>query len=195
MRRAPKWPAPIPPLPKSHNHCAELLVAPVATEAKLSINNISRTLGDRLDLSEDLLQLTEGIARRLGYASLRLPGLAAHDAMNMHLVCPTALIFVPCRGGISHSELEWCEPDHATAGARVLLSAAFARRYFLTIPHITHHSRNRDTCPFSIASPTSTVISGRSGATSTRIPSLALTNIALRASSPSACGYSAATRS
>lgn len=25
IRRAPKWPAPIPPLPKSHNHCAELL--------------------------------------------------------------------------------------------------------------------------------------------------------------------------
>jgi N-carbamoyl-L-amino-acid hydrolase len=103
------------------------LAASVAKETKLSISNMSSTSRDRLDFSEDLLQLTEGVAKRLGYSSLRLPTLAGHDALNMHFVCPTAIIFVPCRAGISHSEFEWCEPDHAIAGARVLLNAALAR--------------------------------------------------------------------
>jgi N-carbamoyl-L-amino-acid hydrolase len=42
----------------------------------------------------------------------------------MHHICPSAIIFVPCRQGISHSEKEWCEPDQVAAGARVLLDMA-----------------------------------------------------------------------
>src|SRR5262249_48001976 len=60
------------------------LVASVAKETKLSISNMSGTTSrDRLDFSEDLLQLTEGVAKQLGYSSLRLPTLTAHDALNM----------------------------------------------------------------------------------------------------------------
>ena len=46
-----------------------------------------------------------------------------HDAFNLLRLCPTALIFVPCRGGVSHNELEFCEPAHCAAGADVLLHA------------------------------------------------------------------------
>nr|WP_306464455.1 M20/M25/M40 family metallo-hydrolase [Acinetobacter baumannii] len=38
----------------------------------------------------------------------------------MHYVCPAGMIFVPCRGGISHNPAEWAEPEHLTAGTQVL---------------------------------------------------------------------------
>jgi N-carbamoyl-L-amino-acid hydrolase len=32
------------------------------------------------------------------------------------------MIFIPCRGGVSHAEHEWAEPAHVIAGAQVLLA-------------------------------------------------------------------------
>jgi N-carbamoyl-L-amino-acid hydrolase len=60
------------------------------------------------------------IAGALGLSSLDLPSLAGHDARQMHAIAPTAMIFVPCRAGISHNEAEWADPSHLAAGARVL---------------------------------------------------------------------------
>lgn len=45
---------------------------------------------------------------------------AGHDARQPHYVCPAGMIFVPCRGGISHNPAEWAEPKHLIAGAQVL---------------------------------------------------------------------------
>jgi N-carbamoyl-L-amino-acid hydrolase len=39
----------------------------------------------------------------------------------MARVCPTAMIFIPSREGISHNPREFSEPEHLTAGADVLL--------------------------------------------------------------------------
>jgi N-carbamoyl-L-amino-acid hydrolase len=60
------------------------------------------------------------IAADLGLPLLDLPSLAGHDARQMHQVAPSGMIFIPCRGGISHNEAEWAEPAHLAAGARVL---------------------------------------------------------------------------
>lgn len=46
---------------------------------------------------------------------------AGHDARHMAPLCPSAMIFIPCRGGVSHAEHEWAEPAHVAAGANVLL--------------------------------------------------------------------------
>src|SRR5216110_793677 len=48
---------------------------------------------------------------------------AGHDAVYMARVAPTAMIFVPCVGGISHNEIEDANPDDLTAGCNVLLNA------------------------------------------------------------------------
>lgn len=63
----------------------------------------------------------EAAAAQLGYSHLRLLSAAGHDARHLAAVSPAAMIFVPCRGGISHSEDEWAEPAHVSAGANVLL--------------------------------------------------------------------------
>jgi N-carbamoyl-L-amino-acid hydrolase len=48
---------------------------------------------------------------------------AGHDAVYLARVAPTAMIFVPCVGGISHNEIEDAKPEDLTAGCNVLLNA------------------------------------------------------------------------
>ena len=59
-------------------------------------------------------------AADLGLAHRDILSAAGHDARQLHDVCPTGMIFVPCRDGVSHNPAEWAEPDDLTAGARVL---------------------------------------------------------------------------
>ena len=52
----------------------------------------------------------------LGYRSIRLPSGAGHDAQVMASLCPMAMLFVRCRGGISHNPAEFAsEPDMGLA--------------------------------------------------------------------------------
>ena len=48
---------------------------------------------------------------------------AGHDAVYMARVAPAAMVFVPCKGGISHNEIEDANPADLTAGCNVLLNA------------------------------------------------------------------------
>jgi N-carbamoyl-L-amino-acid hydrolase len=48
---------------------------------------------------------------------------AAHDAVYVARTAPTAMIFVPCKDGISHNEVEDARPEHLAAGCQVLLEA------------------------------------------------------------------------
>lgn len=56
-----------------------------------------------------------------GYSHLDLVSGAGHDAVYMARICPTAMIFIPCKDGVSHNELEDARFDHVEAGANVLL--------------------------------------------------------------------------
>lgn len=51
---------------------------------------------------------------------------AAHDTMCVAPLVPSAMVFVPCRDGISHSPLEEADPADAAAAAEVMLNAAHA---------------------------------------------------------------------
>jgi len=58
-----------------------------------------------------------------GYPHQDIISGAGHDAVYMARVAPTAMVFVPCIGGISHNEIEDAKPDDLTAGCAVLLNA------------------------------------------------------------------------
>lgn len=60
-------------------------------------------------------------AQREGHLHLDIVSGAAHDAIAIARVAPTAMIFVPCAGGISHDESESATPEDLAAGAQVLL--------------------------------------------------------------------------
>jgi beta-ureidopropionase / N-carbamoyl-L-amino-acid hydrolase len=62
-------------------------------------------------------------ALALGFPFERLVSGAMHDASNVALIAPTAMLFVPCRDGISHAEEEWAEPEHLSAGCQVLVDS------------------------------------------------------------------------
>jgi allantoate deiminase len=65
-------------------------------------------------------QVSEAIAGE-GYAVFELPSGAGHDGMAMIDIADIAMVFVRCRGGISHHPDEHVEPADVDAGARVLL--------------------------------------------------------------------------
>lgn len=66
---------------------------------------------------EDAVRSSAG---ELGLATMDLPSGAGHDAQNAAHFAPIGMIFVPSRGGISHSPLEYTTPEHAANGAEVL---------------------------------------------------------------------------
>jgi N-carbamoyl-L-amino-acid hydrolase len=66
-------------------------------------------------------------AERLGYAHMKIVSGAGHDAVYMARRVPTGMIFIPCKDGISHNEIEDARPEHLTAGCNVLLHAMLER--------------------------------------------------------------------
>ena len=62
----------------------------------------------------------------LGYPHREMVSGAGHDAIYLARVAPTSMIFVPCKDGISHNEIEDARPEHLEAGANVLLHAVLA---------------------------------------------------------------------
>jgi allantoate deiminase len=56
-----------------------------------------------------------------GILPLRLPSGAGHDAVAMAALCPVAMMFVRCKGGISHNPAESITVEDADRAARVLL--------------------------------------------------------------------------
>jgi allantoate deiminase len=68
-----------------------------------------------------LTDLLAEAMRDAGQPDRRLASGAGHDAMVMAALCPTAMLFVRCRGGISHHPAEHVEPADADVALRVML--------------------------------------------------------------------------
>ena len=66
-------------------------------------------------------------AERLGYPHMELVSGAGHDAIYLASVCPAGMIFVPCKDGISHNEIEDAKASDLAAGCNVLLHAMLER--------------------------------------------------------------------
>jgi N-carbamoyl-L-amino-acid hydrolase len=66
-------------------------------------------------------------ADKLGYSNMDIVSGAGHDAVYMAGLAPTGMIFIPCKDGISHNEIEDTLPEQVTAGANVLLHAMLER--------------------------------------------------------------------
>ena len=66
-------------------------------------------------------------AEALGYSHMPVVSGAGHDAVYMARLAPTGMIFIPCKDGISHNEIEDAKAEHITAGCNVLLHAMLER--------------------------------------------------------------------
>jgi N-carbamoyl-L-amino-acid hydrolase len=106
-----------------------------------SLGDVARTIAAlrRLDLDfkevvhtpavafdETCVGMVRAAAERRGLPHRDIISGAGHDAVYMARVAPTAMIFVPCKDGLSHNEAEWAEPEDCAAGCAVLLDALLA---------------------------------------------------------------------
>lgn len=66
-------------------------------------------------------------AKTLGYSVMDVVSGAGHDAIYVARLAPAGMIFVPCKDGISHNEIEDAKPEHIEAGGNVLLHAVLDR--------------------------------------------------------------------
>lgn len=72
-----------------------------------------------------IVQLIERSSRSLGINTTRMASGAAHDTQIMASVCPAGLIFIPSKGGRSHSPAEWSDWQDIENGANVLLNTLY----------------------------------------------------------------------
>jgi len=104
---------------------AESMMAEYVTEIcdaeGLSFTSRSLARFEPVKFDPGMISLVADTATSLGYKNMRMPSGAGHDAQMFAPNCPTAMIFVPSRDGISHNVAEFTEAEHIRAGADVLL--------------------------------------------------------------------------
>lgn len=79
------------------------------------------------EFDPDCVAAVEAAALTLGAHYKTMPSGALHDASNITDIAPSAMIFIPCRDGISHNVAEDVNPTDVAAGCNVLLHAVLAR--------------------------------------------------------------------
>jgi allantoate deiminase len=101
----------------------EQTVTRIAEEERLEVELRQTFALDPLQLDERLAETVERAAVSEGARAQRMASGAGHDAMVIGRRVPAAMIFVPSRGGISHSPDEYSYPAQAELGMRVLAEA------------------------------------------------------------------------
>ena len=81
--------------------------------------------GDIFDAT--MVEHVRTAVRKLGVSGLELPSQAGHDAYFLARHVPTAMIFTPCKDGITHNNNELATPEMLEPGLNILLHAVTAR--------------------------------------------------------------------
>jgi len=92
--------------------------------------SVTCTVLDRdspLTFDADLVTLLKAGADSLDRPVMDIFSMAGHDACYLAAHQPTAMVFVPCKNGISHNELESATAEDLAAGVEVLAAAMLAR--------------------------------------------------------------------
>lgn len=95
-------------------------IARIAEEEGLGFELAETHRLEPLAMDRRLIETVERAAVELGASTMRMPSGAGHDAMILGRHVPAAMLFVPSRGGVSHSPAEFTEPRSCELGARVL---------------------------------------------------------------------------
>jgi beta-ureidopropionase / N-carbamoyl-L-amino-acid hydrolase len=101
----------------------EKTAAAIAQERRVSIDLQEVVYFPPSEFAPELVERVRAAAERLGFSHRDIVSGAAHDAVYLARVAPTAMVFVPCEGGISHNEIENARPDDLAAGCSVMLEA------------------------------------------------------------------------
>ena len=73
--------------------------------------------------SPHIVDVIDQVCRANGIQPKHMVSRAYHDSLFMAQVAPIAMIFIPCRGGVSHRPDEFARPEDIANGARVLAAS------------------------------------------------------------------------
>ncbi|RZJ13336.1 MAG: Zn-dependent hydrolase [Acidovorax sp.] len=116
----------------------DALVDQMAAEVKALANKVAQEHGVQVQIEmvssypaqvfhPECVDAVGRAAAKLGYSHMPAVSGAGHDAVYMAKLAPAGMIFIPCKDGISHNEIEDAKPEHITAGCNVLLHAMLER--------------------------------------------------------------------
>jgi len=95
----------------------------IARRRKIQVKILPLREEDPVPLDKWLIHLLKECCEMRNIAYEIMPSGAGHDAMQMAKVTPAGMLFIPSRRGISHSPLEWSEPEDICLGAQLLLDS------------------------------------------------------------------------
>ncbi len=119
-------------------NATDAIVDTMADEVKAFAAKLSKESGLPIEIQQvsgypaqvfhkDCVEAVGRAAKKLGYSNMPVVSGAGHDAVYMAQLAPAGMIFIPCKDGISHNEIEDAKPEHITAGCNVLLHAMLER--------------------------------------------------------------------
>ncbi|QJI16076.1 Zn-dependent hydrolase [Pseudomonas sp. ADAK22] len=95
----------------------------IAQKRGLTVNISAHWISPATPFDADCVACVQSSVDALGYSQQRIVSGAGHDAIHLARYCPTAMIFIPCVGGLSHNEAEDVLPEDVRQGTDVLLNA------------------------------------------------------------------------
>ena len=116
----------------------DTLVDAMAAEVKAFADQVAKEHGVQVHIEmvssypaqlfqPECVQAVGRAAAKLGYSHMPAVSGAGHDAVYMAKLAPSGMIFIPCKDGISHNEIEDAKPEHIEAGCNVLMHAMLER--------------------------------------------------------------------
>jgi len=101
-------------------------IAQVAAEKSIAIDLKEVSYFPPCNFDTRCIETIRKAANDLGYSNMDVVSGAGHDAIYMKRLAPTGMIFIPCKDGVSHNEIEDAKAEHLEAGANVLLHSMLA---------------------------------------------------------------------
>ena len=94
--------------------------AQVASRRHVTVNEELVNADDPAQSSPPIVAMIDRIAKELGVSAKKMVSRAYHDSLFMARIAPMAMIFIPCRGGVSHRPAEYAAPEDIALGTLVL---------------------------------------------------------------------------
>jgi N-carbamoyl-L-amino-acid hydrolase len=105
----------------------ERAIAAIGRECRVAIEAKEVVYFPPSEFTPALVDSVRRAAQAQGYSHRDIVSGAAHDAVYMARIAPTAMVFIPCEGGISHNEIENARAEDIAAGCNVLAAAVLER--------------------------------------------------------------------
>ena len=101
-------------------------IAQVSSEKSIAIDLKEVSYFPPCNFDANCVDIIRQAATDLDYSQMDVISGAGHDAIYMNRLAPTGMIFIPCKDGVSHNEIEDAKAEHLEAGANVLLHSMLA---------------------------------------------------------------------